>query len=842
MRIKRRDFLKAGLAVGVLVALDGPVFNAFAQRARDSGPIPGNWMPTSCQGCTSWCAAEVFVQDGRAVKVRGNQNSKAAHGNVCPRGHLAIQEVYDPDRIKVPMKRTNPRKGRNEDPKFVPITWDEAMNTIADKMIELRKNNEPHKLIVFRGRYTYLHELLYDNVPKIFGSPNNYTHSSLCAEGEKFGYYYTDGLWGYHDYDLQKSRYVIFWGCDPVASNRMVPNAIRRLGEVLDNGTVAVVDPRLSTVASKAHEWMPVLPGQDGALATAMAHVILTEGIWNKEFVGDFKDGKNLFKAGQTVDEAAFAEKHTYGLVKWWNIELKDRTPEWAEKVSGISREQIIRVATGFAKAAPNCVSWLGPGIGMQPRGGYSGMAVSALNGLVGSIDNEGGPIWDTKVPTAKHPSLEAYQDDMSKAGVKQKKLDMRGTKEFPSVAAGKAGSGSIVNVVADSMIKADPYDIKVGIGYWCNFTFSAQGAQRWEEAMSKLPFYVLLGTNPAEMAMFADIVLPASHHMMELPLAYTKSKYNRYSYATIHQQVIKPLWDVKHDESEFVWLLAEKLKDRGFDRLHAYLSTEFKDPETGKTPTNGRELAEITVRIHLAPLWMGKEPLKGDQIKDWADLRSKGMYNSEEYQFRKKWDNFGTVSKKFEFYSETLKKVLTEHAEKHKLSIDDALAAARYTAKGELAFVPHYEPPVFTGDEKAYPFAFIDYKSRLNREGRTANCTWYQEFKAVDPGDDRWDDVIKINPADAQKLGVKDGDSVKVTSTSGSVVTKVKLWEGVRSGTAAKCYGQGHWAYGKVAAKDFSKGIPRGGSSNHVMPAEYERLSGSSTRHAYARVKIEKV
>ena len=336
MQIKRREFLKATLAAGAATAFGGPVLNAFANGADHKigtgSTAAGKWMPSTCEGCTTWCAIEIFVQDGRAVKVRGNQRSKSNHGHVCPRGHLILQQVYDPDRVKVPMKRTNPKKGRTEDPRFVPISWDEAMGTIADKMLELRRNNEAHKFVLFRGRYTYLNDFLYDAMPKIFGSPNNISHSSLCAEAEKFGWFNTDGLFGYHDFDLEKTKYVLIWGADPVASNRMVPNAIRRFGDFLDQGTLAVVDPRLSTAGSKAHEWLPVKPGEDGALATAMAHVILTEGLWSREFVGDFTDGKNRFVAGQTVDEAAFKEQHTHGLVKWWNLEIKDRTPEWAEK------------------------------------------------------------------------------------------------------------------------------------------------------------------------------------------------------------------------------------------------------------------------------------------------------------------------------------------------------------------------------------------------------------------------------------------------------------------------------------------------------------------------------
>jgi anaerobic selenocysteine-containing dehydrogenase len=845
MRIKRRDFLKVTAAGGAATGFSGPLLNAFANGADHkigtATIAPGTWLPTTCEGCTTWCAIEVFVQNGRAVKVRGNQRSKSNHGTTCPRGHMILQQVYDPDRIKTPLKRTNARKGRTEDPRFVPISWDEAVDTIAEKMMELRRNNESHKFVLLRGRYTYLNDLLYDRVPKIFGSPNNISHSSICAEAEKFGYYYTEGLWGYHDYDLEKTKYLLIWGADPLASNRMVPNAIRRFGTVLDQATVAVVDPRLSTSGAKAHEWLPLRPGEDGALATALAHVILREGLWNKEFVGDFADGKNRFVVGQTVEEASFQDKHTHGLVTWWNLELKDRTPEWAANITLLPKEQILRVARGFAQAAPHSISWLGPGVGMQPRGAYAAMAVSALNGLAGSIDHEGGVIWDSKVPTGSSPKFDAYQDDVAKAGVKHKKIDQRGTKEFPAMASGRAGSGVVTNRVADAMLAADPYDIKLIIAYWNNFNFSAQETRRWDQAMARLPFFVHIGTHASEMTQFADIVLPATHHATEL-FAYMKSKAGRHAYLTLNQPVIKPLWDVRQEETEFVWLLAEKLKAKGFDRLHAYLSTEFKDPETGKTPTSGKELTEIAVKIHTAPLWQGTEPLKGDTIAGWDDLKAKGMYNSEPYAFKKKWGSFTTVTKKFEFYSETLKKALGEHADKHKITVDQALEAAHYTGRGEQAFIPHYEPPAFSGNEREYPLVFIDYKSRLNREGRSANCTWYQEFKAVDPGDQPWDDVIKINPVDAGRLGIAEGDRVRVSSPVGQIEVKAHLWEGVRPGTVTKCYGQGHSAYGRVAARDFAARVPRGGNNNDILPAEYERLSGSSARHGYARVKVVKV
>ncbi|MEK7874865.1 MAG: molybdopterin-dependent oxidoreductase, partial [Pseudomonadota bacterium] len=273
MKLTRRAFIQASVATAGLLAAGcatqqaTPVTSAMALRkAKPAGPAKGEWVSTACQGCTQWCAIQIFVQDGRAVRVRGNPLSKTTNGYVCPRGHLIPQQTYDPDRIKVPMKRTNLRKGRGIDPKFVPISWDEALDTIADKMLELRKNNEPHKLVYLRGRYSPTStDLLYGALPRIYGTPNYFSHSAICAEAEKMGPGLTQGFFGYRDYDLANTNCLVAWGTDPLASNRIVPNTIHRFGEILARGTVIAVDPRLSNAAAKAHEWLPIKPGTDGA-------------------------------------------------------------------------------------------------------------------------------------------------------------------------------------------------------------------------------------------------------------------------------------------------------------------------------------------------------------------------------------------------------------------------------------------------------------------------------------------------------------------------------------------------------------------------------------------------
>jgi anaerobic selenocysteine-containing dehydrogenase len=842
--------MAGGISAGSLITgcagmAAGPLHSALIPRkAKASSPAAGDWVASTCQGCTQWCAIQIFVQGGRATRVRGNPLSKSNHGYVCPRGHMIPQQMYDPDRIKVPMKRTNPQKGRGVDPKFVPISWDEAVGIVADKMIELRTAGEPHKFSYIRGRYSSTStDLLYGTLPKVFGTPNYFSHSSICAEAEKMGPGLTQGFFGYRDYDLANTNCLVAWGCDPLASNRMVPNMMNHFPGIVKRGTVIAIDPRLSTIGAKAHEWLPISPGTDGALAGAIAHVLLTEGLWNKEFVGDFKDGKNLFVAGKMVDEATFTEKETNGLVKWWNIELKNQTPAWGEKESLIPAAQIVRVARAMGKAAPKTVVYMGPGVGMTPRGTYASMAVYALNGLLGSVDVEGG-VWQSpsSPPLAATPKADAYVDALATTAGKGKKLDGRGDKDMPAMMNAKTGSGVVLNNLANAMLK-DPGAVKVLMASWANLNFSCTGADRWDKVMAKVPFFVHMVPNASEMTMFADVVLPSTFNSAE-GWSIVTNMANGYAYASIQQGAVRRLWDVKQEETEVMWLLAEKLKAKGFANLFDYYSKEFKDPETGKAPTTAMEFSEIATKMKSAPIWMAKEPLKGDTpISGWADFKKKGMFSGAKYTLKKGWGGkFATETKKFEFYSETLKKGLLEHAKKYQTTVDDILTVSGYTARGEQAFVPHYEPVKRHGSLADFPLTFIDYKSRLNREGRSANVTWYQEFKKVDPGDVSWGDVVKMNPVDGVKLGLKTGDTVKITSTTGTISCQLKLWEGVRPGTVAKCYGQGHWAYGRVATKDFAKAIPLGGNNNEVLVDDYDRLSGSTARNGgFTGVRIQK-
>ncbi|MBN2964946.1 molybdopterin-dependent oxidoreductase [Sulfurospirillum sp. T05] len=849
MSMNRRDFIKTSAATAA-VAASTSVFTPKAEAKTGELAYEGEagkWVGSTCQGCTSWCAVQGLVVDGKVVKMRGNPNS-ANGGRICPRPHLALQQVYDPDRVKQPMKRTNPKKGRGVDPQFVPISWDEAINTIADKIMDLVKTDETHKFCLFRGRYTHMNDILYGSFPKLIGSPNNISHSSICAEAEKFGRMYTRGYWGYADADLNNTEYFLAWGWDGVASNRQTPWFMKKLGELNKNGRMTVIDPRMSATAAKASRWLPIIPGTDSALAVAIAHVIMSEGLWNKGFVGNFADNKNYFVSGELVPETAgeentpvvFNEIHTHGVVKWWNLEVFNRTPEWAEPITGISAEDIRKVAREFAAAGSKAISWVSPGACMQVRGAYGSFAGEALNGLVGSIESVGGMFDGSGAPSKGAAKVDGYQSEQIAAAAKRKKIDKRGTPQFAALNK-KSGGGVVTQRVASSILEEDPYDLKLAMGYWNNFVFSINGADVWEKAMEKLPFYIHITPNFAEMTMYADIVLPTKLHMFER-WGYTKGSQNMRGYLTMHQPMIKSHVDGRTDETEIPFMIAQALAKKGFTDPLRWMQDNFKDPVTGKTPETPEEFDLFAVKRATQPIWDGSSNSKGDTINSWEELLEKGVWTSKPYPIGKKIDNFKTATKKFEFYSETLKKVMEDHAEKNGITVDEAFEAANYTCRGELGYVAHYEPPVRHGDAATYPLIFAEHRSRLNREGRSQNTPWYYEMKDVDPGDEAFKDVTKLNPIDAKKYGLKDGDKIRITSVQGSIESEVKLWEGTRPGVVIKCYGQGHWAYGRVGSEVFGS-KPRGGNNNEIHAYDYERLSGSTPRHGgVSRVKIEKI
>ena len=812
-------------------------------------------IPSACQGCLSNCPVLVTVEGGRAVRVRGNAASAATGGGACPALAITLEQEYDPDRVSTPLRRRNPRKGRGVDPQFEPVTWDEALDELADRMMALRRAGHPERFALAKGRSTGINEVLTRVLPEIYGTPNSFNHDSIFADAEKLATGVMDGTYDYHDYDWEHLECAILWGADPVASNRQKAHARRVLPEALRRGaTVYVVDPRRSMTAelvekearSDAGCWVPVVPGTDGALASAIARVILAEGLWNRDYVGDFEGGENLFaEAAQLkggVGEGSFRERFTHGVCAWWNEELFDKTPEWAEAETGVPASAIVQMARMFAGAGQRAVSWISPGVAMSARGFYSGMACYALNGLVGSVGAEGGVLAFPSLPVEKLPGTEPYRDEVARRACSQPRVDAPQRPDFLCAKAGRAHRAPVTNLIPEA-IEGGRVDTLVV--YWCNFPFSCTGAKRWERALEKLPFLVHVTTHVSEMSQFADIVLPACHHLFET-WGFARCRQNKRSSIVLEQPCVDAFGESRNDEAGLAFALAEKLADRGFPAVLDYFQRECADPCTGAAPTSGDELAEYALKAMTAPFWRpGGAGDAGVSKGAWRGFIAKGLWETDLVRGRQKGEApspLSTPTGRFEFESGALRRAFEEHARRFGLDPEGAAASLGYGARGRKSLVPHYESPVRKGSECEFPFVFSQHRSIVNLEGRSANAPLYHKLKRLDPGDEPGDDVVKIHPTDMERLGLRSGDMVRMSSPEGSIVVRAKAWDGTRPGVVVKCYGQGHWAYGQVAARDFDRGIPRGGNNNEIIPAEWERASGATARHGgLTRVRIER-
>ncbi len=303
------------------------------------------------------CGIDVYTTNGRVHAIHGTADHPISNGKLCPKGPLGAYILYDPDRFKGPMKRTNPKKGRNEDPGFVPISWEEALDAVAARLNSLRDQGESHRFALVYGRgWGASCAGLQGTFGKLYGSPNvAIGHSSMCSDGSIKSKQATDGNGSYSAYDYKNSNMLLMFGVGfleafrPYNNNMQVWGYIR--GVKVPKTRITAVDVHMNTTLAGADRALLIKPGTDGALALAITHVILTEGLWEKSFVGDFKDGVNRFKTGQPVDPDDFEEKWVKGLVEWWNIELKDRTPTWAAGITTLNERDILATAREFGPA-----------------------------------------------------------------------------------------------------------------------------------------------------------------------------------------------------------------------------------------------------------------------------------------------------------------------------------------------------------------------------------------------------------------------------------------------------------------------------------------------------------
>ncbi len=254
------------------------------------------WVTTSCNACFNCCAVKVRRKDGRVVDIKGDPKVPSSNGKVCGKGKSRLADLYNPNRVLKPLKRTNPEKGIGVDPGWVEISYEEAMDTIVENLGKVHKE-DPRKLVLLNFDLCNFH--IAQAFGKAFGTPNDQFYNVPCGNGLHTVFFLTLGALNM-EVDLEQCNYIMLCGSQlghGVNNNPL--EAIAGMAEARRRGArLVVIDPVCGIAASKADEWIPIRPGTDGAFGLGMVNVLVNElKIYDVDFLKKKSNAPYLVQA-----------------------------------------------------------------------------------------------------------------------------------------------------------------------------------------------------------------------------------------------------------------------------------------------------------------------------------------------------------------------------------------------------------------------------------------------------------------------------------------------------------------------------------------------------------------
>jgi len=725
-------------------------------------------------GCDHSCGVLIYVKDGRLVKVEGDPNYPYNQGRLCSKALAITQIVYHPDRILHPMKRV----GERGEGKWQKITWEEAFDIITTKLKEIKEKYGPEAVAFHsgtgRGYSPWISKLCFS-----FGSPNWVTPGHYCYFPRILGNALTFGVrldsWvdcahqfpdRYKNPAWRKPECLIIWGANtPETATLLTFNGwivdLMRMGTQL-----VVVDPRLTFAASKAKLWLQIRPGADAALALGMLHVIVEEGLYDREFVEKWTNAPFLVRCdtNRLLREREVTGKESANFVVWdsktnqpaiWDIKelkyvppeieptldvevdvkladgrvvrcktvwrmfrerLKEYSPERVSEITWVPSNKIVEAARFFATTKPAAIQQ-GLSLDQSHQSFQNQRLISLLMALTGNFDIPGG--W-----TSERKPWNIISHDMAwgweklPLEVAKKCLDIS---KHPLLNEAGVFSPANPNDFIETMITGKPYKVRalVSIGGGCLLT-SGEGTKRIIEGLMKLDFIVQADLLPSPMTEIADVVLPVATWV---------ERFNLKAWWTPLTAQCKALrvGDVKCDleiicelgrrlcPDKWLWKTPEEL----FDWCLKPLNITFK---------------EFRERMPMYPPYLYKKYEKGLERRDGKP-------------------GFNTPSGKVEIWCSYVEG----------LGIDP---------------LPHhtepYESPYSTPWlTKEYPFILTTGGRKpafFHSEGR--QIPWLRELHS--------DPLVEINTKTAEQLGIKDGDWVYIETRRGRCKMKAKLSIGI--------------------------------------------------------------
>ena len=763
-----------------------------------------------CATCASFCPTIAYVRDGVFLDVKADEEHPN-FTNLCPKGLAAPELVYSKQRLRYPLRRTRPKDDPN--PGWKRITWDEALNTIATRLSQIKARWGAESVAVARGgigssslweAYPWFQRLRF-----AFGTPNLVGPGYICQWHRDSCSAYTYGTPGMNGTrgvpDLEQASGILIWGANPHATDSATLRDIRH--GTKQGAKLVVIDPRKTELAAMADLWLQLKPATDGALALGMLHVLLEEGLYDYDFARDWTTAPlvvrsntgSLLKASdieadgdsssyvvadvggnirvytpgvQLMVESALDTNCTVKLTSGKKIKcrtvfglLRDLASEYppsrVEVLTGVPANLVKKATRMLADSRRICL-WTYNGIEQSTNASQTNRALNILYALIGDYDKPGGNVLPNKPPLNPVMGQEFLTPEASKKCL--------GYHEHPLGPAG-LGAETQPHQLYRAILTGKPYPIRALLGFGGNLVTDNPASLMAKEALARLDFHAHADLFLTPTAELADIVLPVTSSW---ETDYMKTDFlslRAMSHFQWRPAVVSPQYEAWPD-IKIVFELAKRLG----------LGDKFWDGDI-----------EAAFNYQLAPSGLTVEKLR-------TNPGGITLSSTTEYQKYQKQDESGrflgfpTPSKRVEIYSQVFK----DHGY-NPLPVWEEPISSRFTRTDSAA---------------QYPLTLINAKTAYYCHGQHRALP---SLRKVVPYP-----CVEINPVKAKEIPCQDGDWVILETPYGKIRVQAKLSEGMPSDIVCAQHG---WWQGcpELNLPAYNPYSPQGANVNLLYPADEE-------------------
>ncbi|NHB68264.1 molybdopterin-dependent oxidoreductase [Bacteroidales bacterium M08MB] len=787
----RRDFIKLSILLGGGVFLSGGLLGCVGNLSDGSAEIietKGDTMiiRAGCPGhnCGGRCILKFHVKDGTVTRIetddRPGDTLEDPQLRACIRGRSYRRRQYHPDRLKYPLKRVGER-GSGE---FEKISWDEALDLLASEIKRVKEKYGNSAILVPYGTGSYNQINGRQTAARLInllgGSLGFYNSYSWACISKATPYVYGTSVTGNQRQDWVNSKFIIMWGWNP-AEMRDGTNSEFFIKKARERGArVVCIDPRMSMSAvALADEWIPIRPGTDVAMMSAMAYTIITENLHDKDFIKRCCVGfdKTQMPKG-CEDEESYSD---YILGTHDGI---PKTPEWAEKICSVSAQTIRRIAREYATSKPS-VLYQGYGIQRRAYGEQVVIAGCCLPAITGNVGipggwaggialqaDDGGPFWNV-FPTGRNPVKATIPVFLwTEAILRGKEMDsedgVRGVEKLDN-------NLKLIWCVASNIL--------------INQHADTNRSAKILKDESLVEFIAVQDQFMTPSAKYADLVLPVCTQMETWGL---QDGWKYGDEVIIMPQLAKPPHETKSDY-----------------QICAELAERFGVREEFTQNRSEREWIEWAVeryRNTRFPDIPSLDKMEKDNWGGYTKAVDKPAIAFREFRANPEKNPLRTPSGKIELFSKTLFDMGKPN-----------------TIPAVPKYIQEWESP-FGEEAKRFPLQAVGHHYMARVHSTHDGVDWLEEA---------FPQRVFINPIDAKKRSINDGDEILIYNDRGKIAMPCRITPKIMPGVID--IPQGAWW------KPDKNGIDRRGNVNVLTSHRWTPLAYGNAQHTIM-VEVEKI